>query len=488
MLPEISSVWQFLVVAIFVLEWFIRFIMLFIVPRNRTPSSATSWLLLIMITPTIGSFLYALFGSPKLNKLRLKSQVEVDKLTARELKQFKESNPKVFGQPEIGNLVEVAKLATELGGLPPMTGNEVELITDYEEILHAQAEAIQQSVEYVHVEYFILVLDKDTEIIFEALEKACERGVKVRVLYDLLSRRYPGYRKMIRRLSKMGAQTHEMLPLSIIPGSKYNRPDLRNHRKIIVIDGKIAFSGSANIITRNYHRKDDLLYEEMMLKLQGPIVWQYNNVFRSDWYAETKQTLLKLVEEEDIPGPVGKTLMQVLPSGPSHVHANNLMLYASLFHAATKRISIVVPYFVPDESVLQAIIIAAKRGVDVTIINSEIIDKILVGHAQRSYYDELLSVGVKIYLYKKPIFLHNKQVLVDDDIAVAGSSNLDIRSFELDLELTVILYDSSIVQKLDSIEQAYIKKSIEITVKSWSKRSFRLRLIDRLTRLTSALQ
>lgn len=197
---------------------------------------------------------------------------------------------------------------------------------------------------------------------------------------------------------------------------------------------------------------------------------------------------MELVEDEDLPKSAGSSIMQVLPSGPSHTHANNLMLYTSLFHAAKNRISIVVPYFVPDESVMSAIKAAAQRGVRVTIINSEIIDKILVGHAQRSYYDELLDAGVKIYLYKKPIFLHNKQVLIDNDIAVTGSSNLDIRSFELDLELTVIIYDKKIVKQLEIIEAVYTKKSQHITKKIWSKRTLRLRLLDRLTRLTAALQ
>jgi cardiolipin synthase len=222
--------------------------------------------------------------------------------------------------------------------------------------------------------------------------------------------------------------------------------------------------------------------------MEGPIVWQCNNVFRADWYAETKEPLLELVEKEDLPEKMGDTLMQVLPSGPSHMHSNNLMLYTSLFHAAKKRISIVVPYFVPDESVMSALVAASQRGVRVTIINSEIIDKILVGHAQRSYYDELLAAGVRILLYKKPIFLHNKQVLIDDEVAVAGSSNLDMRSFELDLELSVVIYDKDVVRQLDDIEASYTKKCIVVTQKIWQMRPLHLRLLDRLTRLTAALQ
>jgi cardiolipin synthase A/B len=484
----IEETWQAVLFLFVVFEWLLRIIMLFIVPKNRRPSSATSWLLLIMIVPVIGSILFAMFGNPKLNKTRRKNQANIDKLTRKELNQLQHSNPDIFVSPQNNAFAEVAKLADVLGGFPPMTGNKVTLENNYTEILKMQASAIDYAENYVHLEYFILVLDKDTEIIFKALERAADRGVTIRVLFDVLSTRYPNYNQMKKRLQKMGAQWHKMLPLHIVPGKKFNRPDLRNHRKMLIIDGKIAFSGSANIVTHNYHRKDDLIYEEMLLKMEGPIVWQCNNVFRADWYAETKETLLDLVEKEDLPEKSGDTLMQLLPSGPSHVHSNNLMLYTSLFHAAKKRISIVVPYFVPDESVMSALVAASQRGVRVTIINSEIIDKILVGHAQRSYYDELLSAGVRILLYKKPIFLHNKQVLIDDEVAVAGSSNLDMRSFELDLELSVVIYDKSVVKKLDEIESEYIKKCIVITQKIWQMRPLRLRIIDRITRLTAALQ
>jgi len=480
--------WQTFVFAFVIFEWILRIIMLFIVPKNRRPSSATSWLLVIMIIPLLGTIIFAMFGNPKLNKTRRKNQADADKLTAKELYQLRKTHPEVFALPKNAEFVEIAKLADVLGGLPAMSGNKVSIETDYGRILNMQAEAIDRAVEYIHLEYFILVLDNDTEIIFDALKRAVDRGVVCRVLFDMLSSRYPKYSSMKKRLNDTGVYWHRMLPINIIPGKNFMRPDLRNHRKLLIIDGKVAFSGSSNIVTQNYHRRDELIYEEMMLRIEGPVVWQCNNVFRADWYAETKEPLLDLVEKEDLPKKAGNTLMQALPSGPSHIHANNLMLYTSLFHAAKKRISIVVPYFVPDESVMAAIISASQRGVKVTIINSEIIDKVLVGHAQRSYYDELLSAGVEIYLYKKPIFLHNKQVIIDDMVAVTGSSNLDMRSFELDLELTLVIYDSEVVSLLDLIESKYMKKSIKVTQKLWNQRPFRLRLLDRLTRLTAALQ
>lgn len=485
----LNTTWEVLLLAYLISGWFLRFVMLFIVPRDKQPASATSWLLLIMIEPVIGSVLFAMFGQPSLPKPRRRAQDKVDKLTAKELDELRNKKSYLFQQPRTPELVEAQKLAAALGGLPAMGGNDIKLFTDYEAMLDVQVAAIDKAKTFVHIEYFIMVMDDFTEPFFAAMERAVERGVVVRLLTDrFATAHYPGYRRMKTRLENNGVQWRQMLPYSLVPGEHFTRPDLRNHRKLLIVDGEVAYSGSMNIVQANYHRKDNLVYEEMLLELRGPIVWQCNNVFRSDWYAETKEPLLEIVEDRDLPTPAGDILMQVLPSGPCHDHDNNLMLYATLFYTAKKRISIVVPYFVPDESVMSAIIAAVKRGVEVTIVNSEIIDKLFTGHAQRSYYDDLLDAGVNLYLYKSPVFLHNKQVLIDNEVALVGSSNLDIRSFQLDLELNMIIYDARTVNKLEEVENTYLKRSIRVTKKTWAERPLRLRLLDRLSRLTSALQ
>lgn len=485
----LDTTWQIALFAYFVSGWFLRIVMFFIVPRDKEPAAATAWLLLIWIEPVIGSILFAMFGQPKLPQTRMQAQVEVDDLTKSELEEIKASKGTIFKQPSEPQLKEIEKLVTALGGLPAMDGNSVKVITDYDTMLKVQTDAIKHAKEYVHLEYFIIALDKSTKPLFDAMEAAVKRGVTVRVLLDRYSpTRYPGFKKMIARLNEIGVDWHYMLPFDIKPGKNFTRPDLRNHRKILIVDGKVAYTGSPNIIQIDYHRSDGLIYEEMLLELKGPIVWQCNNVFRSDWYAETHEPLLAIVEDADIPQPVGSVLVQALPSGPSHPHSNNLMLYTALLHAAKDRISIVVPYFVPDESVMSALVAAVKRGVKVSIINSESIDKLLTGHAQRSYYDDLLDAGINLYLYKKPVFLHNKQVIIDNNVAVVGSSNLDIRSFELDLELSLVIYDEVVVSELTRIDQSYITNSVHITKSLWQERPLHLRLLDRVARLTSALQ
>lgn len=489
MLTEFTSGWgwQAFLFALLITEWAIRLVMLFIVPKNRHPSSALTWLLLIMITPTIGTLLYIMMGNPKLPKIRRHAQVRADARTQKALQTIKAQDTALEKHPY--RFQTTAELATSVGGLPVFAGNEVEFITDYKEIIRTHAEAIDAAKEYVHLAYFILIFDNETEEVFAAMERAVKRGVNVRVLFDrFATKRYPPYKKTLKKLDEIGVNWHFMLPYNFMPGKNFTRFDLRNHRKLLIIDGHTAYTGSANIIKNDYHKGPRLVYEDMLIKLRGPAVWQLHTVFRADWYAETGETLSTIIDGEQKLKHAGTVPVQVLPSGPAHADENNLMIYTHLFHGAKKRISIVVPYLVPDEPVMTALIAAAKRGVDVTIINSETIDKLLTGHAQRSYYGELLKSGVNIYLRKKPIFLHNKQVLIDDDLAVVGSSNLDIRSFELSMEVTLLMYDAKIVEQLDVIEESYLADSFRVSEVAWHARPLRLRMLDSIARLTAALQ
>jgi len=472
-----------------IFEWLVRIIMLFIVPKHRKPSSANAWLLLIILTPTFGAILFYMFGHPKLPKTRRERQRQVDLMTQKELDELNHSKSELFANLSNDNHKTLARLATVLGGLPPMTGNDIQLLDNYDHYFKSLIAEINKAKEYAHIEFYIATYDSSTEPVFLAIEKAVKRGVKVRFLYDrVLSTKYPGQKKMRRALNSYGVDVREMLPLSLRPGKGFARPDLRNHRKIVIIDGQTAFSGSQNLVDKSYHRRDGLYYEELNMRIKGPLVWQYNNIFRADWYAETKEALLDLVEGQDVPANAGHVTAQVLPSGPTHIHDNNLKFYTSMVYSAKKRVGIVVPYFIPDESFFDALTAASQRGVEVTMINSASIDKILAGHAQRSYYEQLLEAGIKIYLYNKPVFLHAKQVLIDDDVAILGSSNLDIRSFELDLEITTIVYDKQIVKDLEKIESRYLQSAKRVTLKKWQNRSTLHKMLDSISRLTAAFQ
>ncbi|HSW79221.1 MAG TPA: phospholipase D-like domain-containing protein, partial [Candidatus Saccharimonadales bacterium] len=306
---------------------------------------------------------------------------------------------------------------------------------------------------------------------------------------SLNSKRYPGYKKMVRRFQSDGIKAVPMLPLKF-PGHGYVRPDLRNHRKLVVVDGQTGYTGSQNLIRRDYHRKDTIYYDELVVRLRGPIALQLAAVFLTDWFSETGEFLNNQLAGKTASAirSHGSSLLQILPSGPGYDDENNLKLFTNLLHLAQKKVVIVNPYFVPDDALTTAITSATKRGVEVVMINSEVMDQWMVGHAQRSYYEVLLKAGVKIYLYDAPILLHSKFITIDDDIATVGSSNLDIRSFQLDLEVTLISYDAKVVRSLERVEQKYLAKSKRVQLSQWQKRPNSQKLLDNIARLTASLQ
>ncbi len=473
-------------------DWVIRIAALFIVPKNRKPTAGMAWLLFIFLFPLPGLVIFILLGSPKLPKARREAQKQIDKIIKKRMKDLKgnRATDGLLSAEPPEQYQQLANLSQSLGGLPVFGGNNIEVLPEYDEVIDKIVKDIDGAKKYVHIEYFIIALDEITLPIFDAITKAKRRGVVVRVLYDSIStKRYPKWKQMLARLKTDGVDAQPMLPLRF-PGRGYVRPDLRNHRKLIVIDGEIGYTGSQNLVKRNYHRKDEIYYDELVLRVRGPVVLQLSAVFSSDWFAET-QTILdlsKLNPTADKIQIAGTSLAQILPSGPSYDDENNLKLFTSLIHTAKKRIVITNPYFVPDDSLTTAITAATKRGVEVIMINSEVMDQWMVGHAQRSFYEALLKAGVQIFLYRKPILLHSKFITVDGDIATVGSSNLDIRSFLLDLEVTLISYDPNVVSKLIKIENRYLSKSTQITLKDWQKRSKYQNLKDNIARLTSALQ
>lgn len=484
--------WEADVLISIVIFWIVCLILLFIIPRNRKPSSATAWLLLMYIIPVLGIIIFFLIGSPKLSKRRRAMQRTMnDTITKAVAEAQSQEEFDCLLQPPIAPRYQpFITLNTNLGGLPAFAGNAVELLQDYPTNIECIAQEIDHAQRYVHIEYYTLSLDEETQSVFAAMECAHKRGVKVRVLLDHLgSRSYPTFKKTRKWFTEVGIEYHLILPLQF-SGAKYTRFDLRNHRKIVVIDGQVGFTGSQNMIKRNYFRKDSIYYDELIAKVTGPVVAQLDAAFHTDWYSETGVLLNKdsAPETELEPIKAGDILCQVLPSGSGFEYENNLKLFTSLIHAAQKTLVITNPYFVPDDSLMTAMMSAAQRGVAIKLINSEAVDQFFVGNAERSYYEDLLSAGVKIYQYKAPVLLHTKTISIDDDIAVIGSSNLDMRSFHLNLEVTMICYDAHVVADLRPIEANYIRKSKQLHLHEWKTRSVSTIFFENIARLTSALQ
>ncbi|QOC26582.1 cardiolipin synthase [Microbacterium hominis] len=476
------------VILVFVTDVTVRILAVIIVPRNRRPTAAMAWLLAIYFIPLIGVFLFLMIGNPRLPRKRRKKQQQINdyiRTTSHglDLGTLRPDPPLWFAQ--------LVRLNRNLGAMPLSGENDATLISGYEESIEEMAAAIREATSYVHVEFYILQCDATTEVFFDALEDAIERGVVVRVLLDHWANRgKPFYAETCRRLDAMGATWHLMLPVQPLRG-KYQRPDLRNHRKLLVVDGHTAFMGSQNVTDSTYNLRKNikrgLHWVDMMARLDGPVVASVNAVFLSDWYSETDE-IVEGIELFDVRTGGGDLDCQVIPSGPGFEFQNNLKLFMTLLFAAREKIIIVSPYFVPDEGLLLAIQTACQRGVHVELFVSEEGDQAMVYHAQRSYYEALLRGGVKIWMYEKPFILHSKSMSIDDEVAVIGSSNMDMRSFGLNLEISLLVRGEDFVGQLRTVEDEYRALSRELTLDEWMKQPLRSTVLDNLARLTSALQ
>ena len=465
------------------------FVATVLISTNRRPSAAVAWVLVIIFIPFLGALWYLLVGAGRLPRARREKQREVSDLI---LSRTEGLDAVSHGGEWPAWLASAARMNLTLGALPIVGGNRAELLADYEGSIAAMAAEIDTAAEYVHVEFYILVLDDTTRVFFDALRRARERGVLVRVLVDHLSSiMFPNRRETFGALDEMAAEWHAMLPLRPLRG-QWQRPDLRNHRKLVVVDGRVGFTGSQNLIDSTYLKKKNIArglhWHELMVRLEGPVVRELNAVFVTDWYSESA-VLLPLDTSPVVLGTDDALLdAQVLPSGPSFDNDNNLKLFGYLLQSAQRRVSITSPYFVPDESTLMAIVTAAARGLDVELFVSAIGDQHLVYHAQRSYYEALLRAGVKIYLYRAPTVLHSKHFTIDDDVAVIGSSNMDVRSFSLNMEVSVMVQGESFVSAMRAIEDDYRASSDLLTLEEWMTRPLAGKVNDALARLTSSLQ
>lgn len=476
--------------ALLVIEYVIKVWAVGAVPENRRPSSSNAWLLLILLLPAVGLPLFLLLGSPTIDRRRHRIQARANAVAVERLAGIPDVPPGVAVPAELDTLIHLNRSLTTL---PAVTGVNRGLCSDYAESLRRMTASVDRAERYVHVESYIVARDHATEPFFTACERAAARGVRVRLLLDHIgSRKYPGFRELLPRLADAGIEAHLMLPLRPLKG-RWRRPDLRNHRKLVVVDGREAHMGSLNLIEPGYrsvrNARIGRRWHEVTIELTGDIVVELDAVFAVDWFTETSR-LVPEVRPEPSPDAVGGpvNLFQLVPSGPGFETEPNLRLFVAMIHLAQRRLAICSPYFVPDESLLNAITTAALRGVEVELFVSEQADQFMVDHAQASYYHALLTAGVRIFRYPKPAILHSKFFVVDDLAGVVGSSNMDMRSFGLNYEISLLGHGGDLVAGLAGIADGYRAVSTELTLAEWNQRPWHQRYLDSVCRLTSALQ
>lgn len=464
----------------YVSEWIIRVVMLIYVPQRRSPAAARAWLLLILLFPWPGLLLYFLIGRPRLARSRIAMQQRISQIIRSVEARNDIAQPQVASElPE--QLAQAAQLARSLGDFELLSGNDIQLIDNYQESIDRLAEDIAEARHHIHLLYYIFGDDRAGNQIGNALLDAQRRGVICRLLMDAAGAKH-GLKTIGRRLRAAGIEVNALLPVNILRRSA-GRFDLRNHRKIAVIDGRIGYTGSQNIVDADFRK--GLVYEEVAVRVTGPVVRQLQAVFLADRYFETEQEadLAGLFPEARQPGGA---LAMAVPSGPGFPRKNNLDLIVTLIHEAMRRVVITSPYFIPNEALLEAMESAAIRGVDVRLVVCQQMDKWIVGLAQRSFYSELLESGVRIHAYR-PRFLHAKHVSIDDAVSLIGSSNMDIRSFMLNAEISMLIYDLDVAAKLREIQERYFANSEELKLESWTKRSPGLKLAENMARLADSL-
>jgi cardiolipin synthase len=471
-LPDSYGLW------LLVADWLIRIAALFWIPSRSRPAAARSWLLLVGFVPLLGLPIYLVLGHPWVSAQRRERQAATSRAIIQRQAALPQLRWPAHPEPAIAG-DDIARLAERLGGFMPMVGNQVALLDDYDASLHALLADIDAARHELHLLYYLMFDDAVGRAFAEGLRRAAERGVRCRLLLDAVGAKR-GLRAFAKPLRAAGVEVRPMLAGGLA-WRRSARMDLRNHRKIAVIDGRIGYTGSQNLAAAEFVR--GFPNRETVARVQGPAVAQLAALFASDWYIETGEVL-----EIDPTAPTirGDTPAQVLPSGPAYPFENARNVMIAMIQRAQHKVVLATPYFVPDDATLHALRIAALSGIDVQLVLSKANNQRLTAWAQASYYDDLLAAGVRIALYR-PHFLHAKHLSVDDEIALVGSINLDIRSFALNAEVGLLCYDATVVARLRAIEADCLAHSDPIVAADWRRRPAWRRSLEGIARLADSL-
>lgn len=456
-------------------DWIVRIGALLWIPSRTSSAAARSWLLLVFFVPLAGLPLYLLFGHPWLSRERVARQRLASQVIREEQAPLAHLRWTPTGD---GADTEMVPLVERLGDFMATHGNRVELLDDYDASLQRLLDDIDGARHRVHLLYYLMFDDAVGDRIADALLRAATRGVECRLLLDAVGAKR-GLRRYARPLRAGGVRVEALLPGGL-RWRRSGRMDLRNHRKVVVVDNSSGYIGSQNLADATFvpgHPN-----RELVARVEGPVVAHLEAVFASDWYIETGEILDVALT---LPACDNDVATQLLPSGPAYPFANARDTVNALIHLARRELVLVTPYFVPDDATLGALRIAALSGVQVTLIVSASNNQRLTALAQHSHYEELLAAGVRIALYR-PHFLHAKHMRIDDGIALVGSINLDIRSFALNAEVGLLCYDRGVAARMREIECSYLADADFPTLDDWRRRPQWKRSLEGLARLADS--
>lgn len=459
---------------------------------TRSTTKTMSYLLLVIFLPIIGVILYFSIGinyrNRKIYSKKLVKDVDLDKRLRKEI--LKSSNRIM----ETGNDVlkenkALAKLVLHEELSPITRNNSTEILINGEEKFPKVIEVLESARQHIHMEYYIYEPDRIGRKIAEILMRKAREGVDVRFIYDDFGSRKIR-RKLVLELRAAGVNAVPFYKIKLIVLA--NRINYRNHRKIIVVDGREAFVGGINVSDDyiNYEGDAEPAYwRDMHLYMTGPVVHHLQYLFMGDWNfcanddLEPNDGYFPNFNQTHYPED---RYMQIVASGPDS--DSPAILYSILqgVMSAKSEILITTPYFIPGESLMDLLVISAKSGVNVHILIPAEGDSLVVNSAAQSYYLELLEAGVRIHRYTKG-FVHSKTMVVDGEIVMIGTANMDLRSFDLNFEVNAIIYDEEDAGRMQQIFFDDTKHAIEIDLEKWKNRPSYIQLMERVARLVSPL-
>jgi cardiolipin synthase len=449
----------------------VSFVVRAILRPHREASSRAAWVLVLLTLPIVGMIAYVLFGETNIGQKRLEKYREVADLTAGQIAHaLREGRFEAVEEP----YRHLFRLGQSVNGLGPLPGNAGEVLADTNSAFDALVADIDAARDTVHLMFYIWLGDSNGRRVAEAAIRAARRGITVRVMADDIGSRAFVRSDTWREMEKAGVKVAAALPvrhplLHPIRG----RVDLRNHRKIVVVDNAIAYAGSANCADPEFRIKARYApWVDIMMRFEGPVAVQMQYIFIQDWMTHTDENLIPLIRDVQLPPGNTGAVAQVIGTGPTIRPSAMPEMFEVLIHAARKDLVISTPYYVPSDSMHDAVCSAARRGVRTSLIVPEKNDSWIVAAASRSYYPELVHAGVRIFEFPNGL-LHAKILTLDGEVSLIGSANLDRRSFELNYENNVLLEDAELTSRLVERQEDYLAVSRPIdaaTIAGWTKR------------------
>jgi len=437
---------------------------------HRDPESRIAWVVTIAVIPIVGIGAYILFGETNIGRKRAERAAAA--LATMPPAIPLQSKHDQWMLPEIPERSEpLFRQGETINGFAPVGGNSAHLLADSNSAIDTIVADMDAAVDHIHLIFYIWLEDNNGRKVVEALKRAAARGVSCRAMADGLGSRAMIRSKSWKEMRDAGVQVAEALRIGhLLMRVIRGRIDLRNHRKIVVIDNRITYCGSQNCADPEFRVKPKFApWVDVLMRFEGPIARQNQHVFIGDWMTSVDEDIRNILEQDvHISGP-GFTA-QVIATGPTVRDSAMPETFETLMHSARRTLTITTPYFVPKESMQAALCAAAHRGVVTTLILPARNDSWQVAATSRSYYQDLLEAGVKLYEFSGGL-LHTKSVTVDDDITLIGSANMDRRSFDLNYENNILLFDKALTGEMQDRQRAYLAASRQVSsadVAAWS--------------------